>query len=360
VPDPEKDFTGQEPRQPSSKPFGETKEGWKGRNMKLSRRFAAIFSTTALAAALLLTSAKPAHASVFVSVGIAPPAIPVYVQPPIPAPGYVWTPGYWAWNGEGYVWVDGAWVLPPYEGALWTPGYWAYGPSGYLWNAGYWGPTVGYYGGINYGFGYFGVGFVGGYWHGGHFWYNRAYNHFGPGWHGEHFVYNTPVHGFDGHPGGASFARANAGFNGNRGSYVNGHNFEPSRSNLARGAEFNRAATPNHFGGAGNSERTAYNGGNFNNGAPHNFGGNSAPRNFAMPAQGRSMGNAGSPGGGYPRGGGNFAAAQPRGNFNGGGGGFHGNAGNFGGGGFHGGGGNSGGGFHGGGGGGNHGGGGHR
>ncbi len=46
--------------------------------------------------------------------------------------------------------------------------------GGYFWNEGYWGPTVGFYGGINYGFGYFGMGFGGGRWDGGHFFYNRA------------------------------------------------------------------------------------------------------------------------------------------------------------------------------------------
>ena len=50
---------------------------------------------------------------------------------------------------------------PPTTGALWTPGDWGYGYGGYFWNAGYWGPYVGYYGGINYGFGYFGIGFYG-------------------------------------------------------------------------------------------------------------------------------------------------------------------------------------------------------
>ena len=25
-----------------------------------------------------------------------PPELPVYEQPPIPEPGYMWTPGYWA------------------------------------------------------------------------------------------------------------------------------------------------------------------------------------------------------------------------------------------------------------------------
>ena len=39
---------------------------------------------------------------------------------------------------------------------------------------GYWGPHVGYYGGVNYGFGYMGIGFVGGAWRGHEFAYNTA------------------------------------------------------------------------------------------------------------------------------------------------------------------------------------------
>ena len=39
---------------------------------------------------------------------------------------------------------------------------------------GYWGPHVGFYGGVNYGFGYFGVGYGGGYWRGRTFFYNRS------------------------------------------------------------------------------------------------------------------------------------------------------------------------------------------
>lgn len=121
-------------------------------------------------------SAVPAaaSASVFISVNFAPPALPVYVQPPCPTPGYLWTPGYWAYSPAGYYWVPGVWVRPPMVGVLWTPGYWGFGSGVYLWHPGYWGPHVGFYGGINYGFGYGGVGFVGGYWRGGGFYYNRA------------------------------------------------------------------------------------------------------------------------------------------------------------------------------------------
>ena len=35
-------------------------------------------------------------AGVFISVGFAPPALPVYTQPICPGDGYIWTPGYWA------------------------------------------------------------------------------------------------------------------------------------------------------------------------------------------------------------------------------------------------------------------------
>jgi YXWGXW repeat-containing protein len=109
-----------------------------------------------------------------ISVHIAPPAIPVYVQPPCPTEGYLWTPGYWAYGDDGYYWVPGVWVAPPRVGLLWTPGYWGWGGGVYAFHAGYWGPHIGFYGGVNYGFGYGGVGFVGGEWRGGHFAYNTA------------------------------------------------------------------------------------------------------------------------------------------------------------------------------------------
>jgi WXXGXW repeat (2 copies) len=140
--------------------------------------------TTIIAAALLATPFAvlplPASAgvSVGISVGIAPPPLPVYVQPVGPGPGYIWTPGYWAWDPYyGYYWVPGAWVLPPEVGLLWTPGWWGWSGGSYYWHAGYWGPRVGFYGGINYGYGYFGTGYVGGHWRGRRFYYNRAVNH---------------------------------------------------------------------------------------------------------------------------------------------------------------------------------------
>ena len=115
-----------------------------------------------------------AQAQIAVSIRIGPPVLPVYVQPPCPVAGYIWTPGYWAYGPAGYYWVPGVWVAPPRFGLLWTPGYWGFVGGVYAWHAGYWGPHVGFYGGVNYGFGYAGVGFVGGMWAGGVFRYNTA------------------------------------------------------------------------------------------------------------------------------------------------------------------------------------------
>ncbi len=150
-----------------------------------------IASCLALAAPMTaLPSASYAQA-LGISITVAPPPLPIYAQPTLPELGDIWVPGYWAWGGAGYYWVPGTWVAPPAVGLLWTPGYWAWVNGAYIWNAGYWGPTVGFYGGINYGFGYTGVGYLGGRWENGTFFYNQAVNNFGGRRIGN--VYNAPV-----------------------------------------------------------------------------------------------------------------------------------------------------------------------
>ena len=59
---------------------------------------------------------------------------------------------------------------------LWTPGYWGWGGAAYVYHPGYWGPHIGFYGGVNYGYGYTGYGYEGGYWRNGAFAYNRSVN----------------------------------------------------------------------------------------------------------------------------------------------------------------------------------------
>lgn len=117
-----------------------------------------------------------------VGIGVAPPPLPVYDQPQVPAAGYVWTPGYWAWDDQdGYYWVPGTWVQPPEVGLVWTPGYWGWDDADetYDWYPGYWGNEVGFYGGVDYGYGYPGDGYYGGRWQGNQFYYNNAVNNVG-------------------------------------------------------------------------------------------------------------------------------------------------------------------------------------
>ncbi len=180
-----------------------------------------------------MTAALPAaaHAGAFIgiSVNVAPPLLPIYDQPPIPARGYIWTPGYWAWDGGDYYWVPGTWVLAPRHGYLWTPAYWDYGDGGYVFHEGYWGTQVGFYGGIDYGFGYTGDGYQGGYWNNNQFYYNQSVNNFG----GVHVanVYNRPVGGTRG---------ATVSYNGGPG----GLNVRPTRAQLAVAHEARVAPTP--------------------------------------------------------------------------------------------------------------------
>jgi hypothetical protein len=156
------------------------------------RVFRCVLAPVLLALAIIAAPAvSDAQIAIGINITIEPPELPVYDQPAIPGPGYIWTPGYWAWGDDGYYWVPGTWVEPPAVGVLWTPGYWGWRNGVYIWNAGYWGPHIGFYGGINYGFGYVGTGYLGGSWRGGVFAYNSAVNNFG----GVHIinVYNQTV-----------------------------------------------------------------------------------------------------------------------------------------------------------------------
>jgi WXXGXW repeat (2 copies) len=133
--------------------------------MKRSRSF--------ILAAFLALPLSFSFGQVGISVNFAPPVLPVYEQPFCPVAGYIWTPGYWAWDGD-YYWVPGVWVPPPSVGLLWTPPWWGWNNGAYVFNQGYWGPRVGFYGGINYGYGYTGSGYWGGRWSGNTFQYNTA------------------------------------------------------------------------------------------------------------------------------------------------------------------------------------------
>jgi WXXGXW repeat (2 copies) len=141
------------------------------------RSLSRIVKPAALLAALCMVATplvSSAQVFVGINIGTPPPPLPYYAQPALVTAGEIWEPGYWAWGPAGYYWVPGTWVMPPSVGLYWTPGYWANNNGYYNWNSGYWGPSVGYYGGINYGYGYNGLGYVGGMWNGRAFTYNTA------------------------------------------------------------------------------------------------------------------------------------------------------------------------------------------
>ena len=143
------------------------------------------------AGVMLMVMPAASFAQIGISIGIGPPPLPVYEQPPCPSEGYLWTPGYWAYGDDGYYWVPGTWVLAPEPGFLWTPAWWGWGGDRFFFHEGYWGPHVGFYGGISYGFGYFGHGYEGGRWDNGRFFYNRTVNNVNIT--NIHNTYNTTV-----------------------------------------------------------------------------------------------------------------------------------------------------------------------
>ena len=73
-----------------------------------------------------------------VHIGEPPPPLRYEVPPPIPAPGYVWTDGYWVIEGNRWVWRHGEWQRPPYNGAYWTHPHYDHYPDGWHVHEGHW------------------------------------------------------------------------------------------------------------------------------------------------------------------------------------------------------------------------------
>jgi hypothetical protein len=145
-----------------------------------------------------------------VSSAATPPPLPEEDQPALSEDGALWTPGYWYWRDQGYFWIPGAWLRPPQVGVLWTPAYWGFTGTVFVFHPGHWGSIVGFYGGVNYGYGYFGNGYTGGHWIGNSFAYNSAVNHLNPAVAHHTYAESVPNHGSrsvlsytGGPPGGA-------------------------------------------------------------------------------------------------------------------------------------------------------------
>ena len=213
-----------------------------------------LFALAVVCVSMTCLSAS-SSAQIGISVSFGPPALPVFDQPICPGDGYMWTPGYWAWDpvAGDYYWVPGTWLLAPQVGYLWTPPWWGWQGGRFWFHEGWWGPSVGFYGGINYGFGYFGNGFVGGRWDGDRFYYNKAvmnvnvvnirnvYN--------ERVTFNENRVSFNGGPGGVvarSSAQEEAAFRGRRMGPVSAQTAhgDQARSNRELRASVNQGRPP--------------------------------------------------------------------------------------------------------------------
>ncbi|MEP7185316.1 MAG: hypothetical protein ABI767_05695 [Rhodanobacter sp.] len=70
------------------------------------------------------TAAARGHVVVGVGIDVAPPS-PRFERVPPLRHGYVWTPGYWAWNAPAhrYRWANGVWVQAR-PGYRYRPAHW--------------------------------------------------------------------------------------------------------------------------------------------------------------------------------------------------------------------------------------------
>jgi hypothetical protein len=85
-----------------------------------------LYMLTALLCALIVLGAAPAWGQVNVNIGIGnPPPPPRIERTPQARPGYVWAPGYWAWDGRRYVWASGHWIQAR-AGYYYVPDNWEY------------------------------------------------------------------------------------------------------------------------------------------------------------------------------------------------------------------------------------------
>lgn len=75
----------------------------------------------------------------YAGVAVAPP--PPLVYGPVgaaPGPEYIWTDGYYEWDGSNWFWRPGSWARPPRRGYVWRKPYYEHYRNGYRMRPGRW------------------------------------------------------------------------------------------------------------------------------------------------------------------------------------------------------------------------------
>jgi len=106
--------------------------------MQYKKIILAVLLVTSAASAMLAAPFAEAQmrGSVDIRIGTPPPP-PRYEPPPPPRHGFVWVPGYWAWDGYRHVWVGGHWERMR-RGYRYAPPVWRQGPDGWRFDGGGW------------------------------------------------------------------------------------------------------------------------------------------------------------------------------------------------------------------------------
>jgi hypothetical protein len=85
---------------------------------------------------ITLVGAAAATAQVSFNIHVGPPP-PLYETVPMLQDGYVWAPGYWAWNHDRHIWVRGRTMLQR-TGYRWEPDRWEQRGDAYYRQPGNW------------------------------------------------------------------------------------------------------------------------------------------------------------------------------------------------------------------------------
>jgi hypothetical protein len=89
-----------------------------------------------VATLVVATACTAPRGRLYVRVG--PPAPIIETRIAAPGPGYVWLPGFYAWNGAAYAWRPGRWERPIRPRAVWVPGRWVRERRGWYFVEGHW------------------------------------------------------------------------------------------------------------------------------------------------------------------------------------------------------------------------------